>query len=89
MRKNPAPGLHCHIFILGYINKAFPLHSLVTKYGEKMTNALFPFIKAGPTTLSFPIICMHAPYTHLKCVCVCACRQRLPAGPRVLLILAW
>lgn len=40
-------------FILGYINKAFALYSTVTKYGEEMTNALFPFIKVGPTTV-FP-----------------------------------
>lgn len=73
---NPAPGLHCHIFIPGYINKAFPLHSLVTKYGEEMTNALFPFIKAGPTTL-LPRH-LHArrhAYTHLKCASAAsACR---------------
>lgn len=37
-------------FILGHINKAFPLYSTVTKYGEEMTNGLFPFIKLEHTT---------------------------------------
>lgn len=53
-------------FILGNINKAFPLYSTVTKYGEEMTNALFPFIKLGPTTV-FPAY-THTPIqTHLNC----------------------
>lgn len=38
-------------FILGYINKALPLYNPVTKYGEEMTNAPFPFIKLGATTV--------------------------------------
>lgn len=32
----------------------------MTKYGEEMTNALFPFIKPGPAAV-FPALGPHAP----------------------------
>lgn len=55
-------------FILGYINKAFLLYSTVTKYGEEMTNALFPFIKLGPTAVfhADALLCSHKnTHTHI------------------------
>lgn len=54
-------------FILGYINKAFLLYNPVTKYGEEMTNALFPFIKLGPTTV-IPTYAHTHWHKHSNCV---------------------
>lgn len=63
--------------------EAFPLNNAVTKYGEEMTDALFPFIKRGATT-----VCPASAHAALRAQTRWSCVRCVYFEP-ILLILLW